>query len=68
MLCRGLECDREMDRCADRDLMHQVEPLPNAEYAVFHCADVNDEGIAYHESMAVADCYHPQNDFGLRAQ
>ena len=42
------------------DLMHQVEPLPNAEYAVFHCADVDDEGIAYYESMAVADCYHPQ--------
>lgn len=42
------------------DLMHQVEPLPNARYAVFHCADVDDEGIAYYESMAVADCYHPQ--------
>ena len=42
------------------DLMHQVEPLPNARYAVFHCADVDDEGIAYYESIAVADCYHPQ--------
>lgn len=42
------------------DLMHQVEPLPNARYAVFHCADVDDEGISYYESMAVADCYHPQ--------
>lgn len=42
------------------DLMRQVEPLPNARYAVFHCADVDDEGIAYYESMAVADCYHPQ--------
>lgn len=42
------------------DLMHQVDPLPNARYAVFHCADVDDEGIAYYESMAVADCYHPQ--------
>lgn len=40
--------------------MHQVEPLPSARYAVFHCADVDDEGIAYYESMAVADCYHPQ--------
>lgn len=42
------------------DLMHQVEPLPNARYAVFHCADVDDEGVAYYESMALADCYHPQ--------
>lgn len=42
------------------DLMRQVEPLSNARYAVFHCADVDDEGIAYYESIAVADCYHPQ--------
>ena len=42
------------------DLMHQVEPLPNARYAVFHCADVDDEGVSYYESIAVADCYHPQ--------
>lgn len=42
------------------DLIREVEPLPNARYAVFHCADVDDEGIAYYESMAVADCYHPQ--------
>lgn len=42
------------------DLMHQVEPLPSARYAVFHCADVDDEGISYYESISVADCYHPQ--------
>lgn len=42
------------------DLLRQVEPSPHACYAVFHCADVDDEGIAYYESMAVADCYHPQ--------
>ena len=42
------------------DLFHEVDPLSNARYAVFHCADVDDEGIAYYESMAVADCYHPQ--------
>lgn len=42
------------------DLLRQVQPLPNAKYAVFHCADVDDEGISYYESMAVADCYHPQ--------
>lgn len=42
------------------DLMRQVQPLSNAKYAVFHCADVDDEGVSYYESMALADCYHPQ--------
>jgi len=42
------------------DLMHNVQPLPNAKYAVFHCADVDDEGVGYYESMAVQDLYHPQ--------
>ncbi len=42
------------------DLLRKVQPLPNAKYAVFHCADVDDEGVSYYESMAVADCYHPQ--------
>ena len=42
------------------DLMHKVQPLSQARYAVFHCADIDDEGIAYYESMAVQDLYHPQ--------
>lgn len=42
------------------DLMRTVQPLPNAKFAVFHCADVDDEGVPYYESMALADCYHPQ--------
>jgi DMSO/TMAO reductase YedYZ molybdopterin-dependent catalytic subunit len=42
------------------DLMRQVKPLPTARYAVFHCADVDDKGVFYYESMAVADLYHPQ--------
>lgn len=42
------------------DLMHTVQPFPQAKYAVFHCADIDDEGTAYYESMAVQDCYHPQ--------
>ncbi|WHZ24821.1 MAG: putative sufite oxidase [Nitrospira sp.] len=42
------------------DLLRPVQPLPRAKYAVFHCADVDDEGISYYESMALADCYHPQ--------
>ena len=42
------------------DLMHKVQPLPNAKFAVFHCADVDEEGVPYYESLALADCYHPQ--------
>ena len=42
------------------DLMRQVQPLASARYAVFHCADVDDEGVFYYESMAIADTYHPQ--------
>jgi len=34
--------------------------LPNAKFVVFHCADVDEDGIPYYESMALADCYHPQ--------
>lgn len=42
------------------DLMRKVDPLPAAKYAVFHCADLDNEGVYYYESMAVADLYHPQ--------
>ncbi len=42
------------------DLMRKIQPLPNARYAVFHCADLDDDGVPYYESMALADCYHPQ--------
>jgi len=42
------------------DLMHKVQPLSTSQYAVFHCADVDDEGLPYYESMAIQDCYHPQ--------
>jgi DMSO/TMAO reductase YedYZ molybdopterin-dependent catalytic subunit len=42
------------------DLMHHVQPSPDARYAVFHCADIDDQGIAYYESMALEDLYHPQ--------
>lgn len=42
------------------DLIRQVQPLPNAKYAVFHCADIDDEGTSYYESIALQDCFHPQ--------
>lgn len=35
------------------ELLRKAEPLPNAKHAVFHCADIDDEGAAYYESMAV---------------
>ena len=42
------------------ELMHRVAPLPTAKFAVFQCADMDEDGVAYYESMALADCYHPQ--------
>lgn len=42
------------------DLMHRVEPLPEARYVVFYCADIDGEGIPYYESVAMEDAYHPQ--------
>jgi len=42
------------------DLMHRVKPLTKARYAVLRCADVDDDGNAYYESLAVQDLYHPQ--------
>ncbi|MCS6288062.1 MAG: molybdopterin-dependent oxidoreductase [Nitrospira sp.] len=42
------------------DLLRNVEPLPTAKYAVFYCADIDDEGLSYYESLAVVDCFHPQ--------
>lgn len=42
------------------ELLRQAQPLPNARYLILHCADVDDHGIAYYESMALADGYHPQ--------
>lgn len=34
--------------------------MPTAKFAVFYCADVDDEGVFYYESIVLADCYHPQ--------
>jgi DMSO/TMAO reductase YedYZ molybdopterin-dependent catalytic subunit len=42
------------------DLMHQVQPSAEAKYAVFYCADIDEQGIAYYESMALEDLHHPQ--------
>ncbi len=42
------------------DLLPRAEPLATAKYAVFHCADIDAEGLSYYESIALADCFHPQ--------
>ncbi len=37
-----------------------MQPLPEAKYAVFYCADIDDQGVATYESMALEDLFHPQ--------
>lgn len=42
------------------ELLARVQPLPTAHYAVFYCADPDDEGQFYYESIDFDDTYHPQ--------
>jgi DMSO/TMAO reductase YedYZ molybdopterin-dependent catalytic subunit len=37
-----------------------VQPHSSVRYAVFHCADVMDDGARYYESVDLDDAYHPQ--------
>jgi DMSO/TMAO reductase YedYZ molybdopterin-dependent catalytic subunit len=41
------------------DLLDRAEPMPNARYAVFYCADQLD-GAQYYESIDMLEAYHPQ--------
>ena len=44
-------------------LMHIIErvrPLPSARYVVFHCADPDEDGTPYYESIDFDDAFHPQ--------
>ena len=41
-------------------LLRRVQPLPAARYVVFFCADPDDEGQYYYESIDYQDAYHPQ--------
>jgi DMSO/TMAO reductase YedYZ molybdopterin-dependent catalytic subunit len=43
-----------------RDVLTRVKPLPTARYVVFHCADVDEDRIAYYESIDFDDAYHAQ--------
>jgi DMSO/TMAO reductase YedYZ molybdopterin-dependent catalytic subunit len=42
------------------DVLAVVQPHAGARYAVFHCADVMDDGARYYESVDLDDAYHPQ--------
>lgn len=42
------------------ELLTLAQPLPSARYVVFHCADPDEDGNAYYESIDFDDAYHPQ--------
>ncbi|MBA2251669.1 MAG: molybdopterin-dependent oxidoreductase [Nitrospirales bacterium] len=41
-------------------ILDRVQPLPLARYVVFHCADPDQDGTAYYESIDFDDAFHPQ--------
>jgi DMSO/TMAO reductase YedYZ molybdopterin-dependent catalytic subunit len=43
-----------------RAVLDAVQPRPEARYVVFHCADPDDDGEFYYESLDFEDAYHPQ--------
>ena len=42
------------------ELLARVQPLPSAHYVVFYCADPDEDGQHYYESIDSEDAYHPQ--------
>lgn len=57
------------------ELLERVRPLPSARYIVFHCADPDEDGRPYYESIDFEDAHHPQtilayeiNDLALPIQ
>jgi len=42
------------------ELLARVQPLPSARYVVFYCADPDEDGQHYYESIDFEDAYHPQ--------
>ena len=47
------------------DVLAKAGLLPNAKYAVFHCADVL-SGMPYYESVDLVDAFHPQTILAWR--
>jgi DMSO/TMAO reductase YedYZ molybdopterin-dependent catalytic subunit len=42
------------------ELLARVQPLPSARFVVFHCADPDEDGLHYYESLDLEDAFHPQ--------
>jgi len=42
------------------ELLDRVRPFPSARYAVFYCADADEDGQYYYESIDMEDAFHPQ--------
>jgi DMSO/TMAO reductase YedYZ molybdopterin-dependent catalytic subunit len=43
-----------------KELLDRVRPLPSARYVVFYCADPDETGQNYYESIDFEDANHPQ--------
>jgi DMSO/TMAO reductase YedYZ molybdopterin-dependent catalytic subunit len=41
-------------------ILEHVQPLPSARYVLFYCADPDEDGTAYYESIDFDDAFHPQ--------
>jgi DMSO/TMAO reductase YedYZ molybdopterin-dependent catalytic subunit len=41
-------------------IVTSVQPLPSARYVVLYCADTDEDGVAYYESVDVEDARHAQ--------
>jgi DMSO/TMAO reductase YedYZ molybdopterin-dependent catalytic subunit len=52
------------------DLLERVQPKPEARFIVFHCADPDEDGEKYYESIDFDEAYHPQTilAYGMNGQ
>lgn len=41
-------------------ILQRVEPMSAARYLVFYCADPDEDGVPYYESIDLDDAFHPQ--------
>ena len=52
------------------DLLERVRPKPEARFIVFYCADPDEDGEKYYESIDFDEAYHPQTilAYGMNGQ
>jgi len=52
------------------DLLDRVRPKPEARFIVFYCADPDEDGDKYYESIDFDEAYHPQTilAYGMNGQ